>query len=134
MKRNRTQAIVIGVSMAGMLAARVLADLFERVIVLERDLLPERPEVRPGVPQARHLHALLPRGRRILEHNFLGITAELETAGAEILDVAIASDAQKYFTLRLKRGLITDGMFRFIRHPNYLGEISSTAYLLSNED
>ena len=33
----------------------------------------------------------------------------------------IAADAQRYFTLRLKRGLITDGMYRFIRHPNYLG-------------
>ena len=38
--------------------------------------------------------------------------------------IMIASDAQKYFTLRLKRGLITDGMFRFIRHPNYLGEMT----------
>jgi len=37
--------------------------------------------------------------------------------------IMIAADAQKYFTLRLKRGLITDGMFRYIRHPNYLGEI-----------
>jgi protein-S-isoprenylcysteine O-methyltransferase Ste14 len=35
----------------------------------------------------------------------------------------IAADAQKYFTLRIKRGLITDGMYRFIRHPNYLGEM-----------
>ena len=35
----------------------------------------------------------------------------------------IAADAQKYFTLRLKRGLITDGMYRYIRHPNYLGEM-----------
>jgi len=35
----------------------------------------------------------------------------------------IAADAQKYFTLRVKRGLITDGMFRYIRHPNYLGEM-----------
>jgi len=35
-----------------------------------------------------------------------------------ILDVAImiAADAQKYFTLRIKRRLITDGMYRFI-HP-----------------
>jgi protein-S-isoprenylcysteine O-methyltransferase Ste14 len=38
-------------------------------------------------------------------------------------EVMIAADAQKYFTLRLKRGLITDGMYRFIRHPNYLGEM-----------
>jgi protein-S-isoprenylcysteine O-methyltransferase Ste14 len=37
--------------------------------------------------------------------------------------VMIASDAQKYFTLRLKRGLITNGMYRFIRHPNYFGEM-----------
>jgi len=35
----------------------------------------------------------------------------------------IAADAQKYFTLRVKRGLITDGVHRYIRHPNYLGEM-----------
>ena len=35
----------------------------------------------------------------------------------------IAADAQKFFTLRLKRGLITDGMYRYVRHPNYLGEM-----------
>lgn len=34
-----------------------------------------------------------------------------------------AADAQKYFTLRLKRGLITDGVHTYVRHPNYLGEI-----------
>ena len=37
--------------------------------------------------------------------------------------IMIAADAQKYFTLRVKRGLITDGMHRYIRHPNYLGEM-----------
>jgi protein-S-isoprenylcysteine O-methyltransferase Ste14 len=37
--------------------------------------------------------------------------------------IMIAADAQKYFTLRIKRGLITNGMYRFIRHPNYLGEM-----------
>jgi protein-S-isoprenylcysteine O-methyltransferase Ste14 len=35
----------------------------------------------------------------------------------------IAADAQKYFTLRLRRGLISDGVHRYIRHPNYLGEM-----------
>ncbi len=35
----------------------------------------------------------------------------------------IAADAQKYFTLKFQRGLITTGMFRYIRHPNYLGEM-----------
>src|SRR6516164_9080930 len=38
--------------------------------------------------------------------------------------IMIAADAEKYFTLRLKGGLITDGMYRFIRHPNYLGEMT----------
>lgn len=37
--------------------------------------------------------------------------------------VMIAADAQKFFTLRVKRGLITDGMHKVIRHPNYTGEM-----------
>ena len=35
----------------------------------------------------------------------------------------IAADAQKYFTLRVQRGLISDGVHRWVRHPNYLGEM-----------
>lgn len=37
--------------------------------------------------------------------------------------IMVAADAQKYFTLKLQAGLITNGMFRYIRHPNYLGEM-----------
>src|ERR1700760_3102239 len=88
MRTGRTQAVVVGASMAGMLGGRGGADIFERVTILERDVLPEGPQLRAGVPQARHLHALLPRGRRILEKNFPGITSELEAAGAEVLDIA----------------------------------------------
>jgi 2-polyprenyl-6-methoxyphenol hydroxylase-like FAD-dependent oxidoreductase len=81
-------AIVIGGSMAGMLAARALSETFDRVTILERDLISGNLEGRPGVRQARHLHALLPRGRRILERWFPGITSEFQAAGAEVLDVA----------------------------------------------
>ena len=42
------------------------------------------------------------------------------TCGSTIM---VAADAQKFYTLRVKRGLITDGMFRYVRHPNYLGEM-----------
>lgn len=35
----------------------------------------------------------------------------------------LASDAQKYFTLKIKKGLITDGFFAKTRNPNFLGEI-----------
>ncbi len=39
------------------------------------------------------------------------------------LMIMVASDCQKRFTLRYRRALITDGMFRYVRHPNYLGEM-----------
>lgn len=76
------QAMVIGGSMAGLLTARILAEHFERVIIVERDRLPSGPELRNGVPQARHLHLLLARGAQILEELFPGFGAELEAAGA----------------------------------------------------
>jgi steroid 5-alpha reductase family enzyme len=38
------------------------------------------------------------------------------------ITIMMAADAQKFYTLRIKRGLITDGMFKYVRHPNYLGE------------
>jgi phytoene dehydrogenase-like protein len=52
-------AVVLGASMAGLAAARVLADAYERVTVLERDPLPAGAAHRRGVPQSRHAHALL---------------------------------------------------------------------------
>jgi len=55
-------AVVIGGSMAGLLAARVLADRYARVTVLERDRLPSGADPRKGTPQARHIHVLLTAG------------------------------------------------------------------------
>jgi flavin-dependent dehydrogenase len=60
------QAIVLGASMAGLLAARVLAERYRRVVVIERDELPSVAEHRRGVPHGRHVHALHPRGQEIL--------------------------------------------------------------------
>jgi 2-polyprenyl-6-methoxyphenol hydroxylase-like FAD-dependent oxidoreductase len=74
-------AIVIGGSMAGLLAARVLSDRFDRVIVLERDRFADSPESRQGVPQGRHAHALLARGEQVLSGLFPGITDELVAGG-----------------------------------------------------
>lgn len=39
------------------------------------------------------------------------------------LAIMLSADAQKYHTLKYKKGLITSGMFKRIRHPNYLGEM-----------
>jgi flavin-dependent dehydrogenase len=73
--------VVIGASMAGLLAARALSSHFERVTVLERDPLPEGGEPRRGVPQARHVHVLLRGGLRVLEDLFPGIGGEIGGCG-----------------------------------------------------
>jgi 2-polyprenyl-6-methoxyphenol hydroxylase-like FAD-dependent oxidoreductase len=83
---RRRHAVVVGGSMAGMLAARVLSDHFDEVTLLERDHFPDAPTARKGLPQARHAHALLDRGRGALERFFPGLTGELVRAGAEPMD------------------------------------------------
>jgi 2-polyprenyl-6-methoxyphenol hydroxylase-like FAD-dependent oxidoreductase len=79
---ERGHAVVIGGSMAGLLAARVLADQYQRVTVVERDALAESRENRRGVPQGRHTHGLLAGGRQVLETLFPGISRQLVDAGA----------------------------------------------------
>lgn len=56
-------AVVIGGRIAGLLAARVLADHYQRVTLIERDVFPAIGEHRKGVPHGRHVHGLHPRGR-----------------------------------------------------------------------
>ena len=75
-------AVVAGGSVAGLLATRALADHFERVTLIERDVLPNNFERRKGVPQGRHVHILLMRGQSIMEEFFPGLADELCTAGA----------------------------------------------------
>ena len=84
---NSNQAVVLGASIAGLLAARVLSERFERVVVIERDVLPPAGKHRRGVPHGRHLHGLHPRGREILEELFPGFTASLAASGAVRGDV-----------------------------------------------
>src|SRR5262245_51729796 len=79
-------AVVVGGSMAGLTVARVLAKHFKRVVNVERDSLPEGPESRRGTPQARHVHVLLLRGRRILGRLFPGFDNQLIASGAADLD------------------------------------------------
>ncbi|MGH3541507.1 MAG: NAD(P)/FAD-dependent oxidoreductase [Mycobacterium sp.] len=79
-------AVVLGASMAGLLAARALADFFDTVTVVERDVLPENAVNRRGVPQGRHLHGLLAQGAQVLDELFPGILDELVTDGAPYFD------------------------------------------------
>src|SRR5271154_2038324 len=80
-------AIVIGAGMGGLMAARALADHYDEVTIFERDALPDSPEPRKGVPQGRHSHGLLARGREILEQLFPGFTEQIVNQGAMTADI-----------------------------------------------
>ena len=67
---GKQHAVVIGASMAGLLAARALSDHFEQVTIIERDQLTDDTEPRRGVPQGRHAHALLAGGASVLGELF----------------------------------------------------------------
>ena len=89
---NRTgrTAVVIGGSMAGLLAARVLSEHFDQVTILEKDPVEDLPQTRRGQPQARHAHGLLGHGLEILEAFFPGLTDELVAGGAIAADMGEA--------------------------------------------
>jgi 2-polyprenyl-6-methoxyphenol hydroxylase-like FAD-dependent oxidoreductase len=80
------RAVVIGSSIAGLMATQVLLPFFDQVTIIDRDRLPETAEFRNGVPQARHPHTLLRRGQLILEQRFPGLTNELLARGAMAID------------------------------------------------
>lgn len=81
-------AVVLGASMAGLLAACALADSYKRVTVVERDGLPiDGHTQRRGVPQGRHVHALLARGGQALDSLLPGVTKEVIAAGAPVGDL-----------------------------------------------
>lgn len=80
-------AIVIGASISGLLAARVLSAHFDCVTVFDRDLLPRDPEHRRGVPQSQHGHGLLASGLAGLKRLFPTLERELLDGGAVPGDV-----------------------------------------------
>lgn len=89
MRRLGEHAIVIGAGMSGLLAARALSDFYTAVTVLERDAFPPADTPRKGVPQGRHIHGLLARGRAVLEEFFPGYSNEVVTqCGGLLGDIA----------------------------------------------
>jgi hypothetical protein len=84
---GRGHAIVVGGSIAGLVAACALQPTFARVTVLERDILPDVPDPRRGVPQGRQAHALQARGASALEELLPGLRDDMLAAGAVCGDV-----------------------------------------------
>lgn len=91
-----SSSLVIGGSLSGLLAARILSNHFDQVTLIERDTFPDGPDFRSGVPQSRHLHILLLKGKELFTHYFPGLETDLLThgaveadAGTEFLTVSI---------------------------------------------
>ena len=80
------RAVVLGASMAGMLAARVAAEHYRTVTVVDRDMPPEQPAHRRGVPQACHGHVLQAGGVAVLDELFPGVLDEMVADGAPTWD------------------------------------------------
>ena len=123
------QAVVIGASMAGLCAARVLADRFTRVVVLDRDVLTDDPTPRRLVPQGRHPHLLLTAGARLLDEWFPGLTTELYAAGAVELD--LCADFLWYqaggIQCRPSSGLVGPSMSRPLLESRVRARVSARA-------
>jgi len=79
---QKKHAIIIGGSIAGLVAARILLKHFEHVTIIERDHYPQEPIFRPGIPQGRQIHTTLLRGQRVFEQLFPGLAAKLLAHGA----------------------------------------------------
>lgn len=102
--------------MAGLCAARALADHFSRVTLIERDLLDDSIKARKGVPQGHHLHTLLISGGRVLERMLPGFREALIAHGAIADDIAgaryciagvrLAAAQSELEVLRLSRPLL----------------------------
>jgi 2-polyprenyl-6-methoxyphenol hydroxylase-like FAD-dependent oxidoreductase len=85
MRKLGDHAVVLGAGMAGLLAARVLADAYARVTVLERDPLRDTVGHRRGVPQDRHAHVLVPGGTEVLDGLFPGLLDDLTAGGVPVI-------------------------------------------------
>jgi len=82
----RSHAIILGGSLAGHCCARALSRFFETITLIERDEIPSGASFRAGVPQGRHAHVILDRGRRELERFFPGFEQRMVEKGASVID------------------------------------------------
>ncbi|MFB7613974.1 FAD-dependent oxidoreductase [Kitasatospora sp. NPDC056181] len=80
------RAVVIGGSYAGLVTARVLAEFFGEVVLVERDAVDDDTGAHPSAPQGYHAHAMLAKGGEVLEKLFPGLRDELSAAGAPVFD------------------------------------------------
>ncbi|MGW7431770.1 FAD-dependent oxidoreductase [Streptomyces sp. NPDC054861] len=145
--RGTRHAVVIGGSVAGLLAARVLSEHAEKVTVVERDRFPEGPDARPGVPQSRHTHVLLEGGQRALDELLPGFMDELAELGAPRVGmpqdlvqwqngqwfrripatIAIYTGARSQLEWLVRRRVLTDPRIETVQGAEAVGLIGDSA-------
>lgn len=79
---DRSQIVVLGSGIGGLLAAGVAARHFDRVLIIEKDAIPEQPGARKGVPQGPQIHAIIKRGENAITGIFPEFPERLRQAGA----------------------------------------------------
>jgi 2-polyprenyl-6-methoxyphenol hydroxylase-like FAD-dependent oxidoreductase len=89
-------AVVIGGSIAGLMSARVLADYFDSVTVLERDQIDSAPAVHKSIPQGNHVHGIWPSGMGVMTSLYPGFLAKLEQLGS--IGSRLGKEAVIYFS------------------------------------
>jgi hypothetical protein len=67
-------AVVIGGSLTGLMTARVLADHFAQVTILERDRIEDGIALHKSIPQGNHAHGLMLGGQQVLAGLYTGFT------------------------------------------------------------
>jgi 2-polyprenyl-6-methoxyphenol hydroxylase-like FAD-dependent oxidoreductase len=130
---NRQHVLVVGASIGGLLAAKAAASHFQRVTVLERDPLTSLTGLRDGVPQAKHIHVLLPAGIAAVERLFPGGTSELTQNGAQPFDYG----RSEFFIIgtwmpRIQTGLNTPAQTRLFLEEHirrWLGAVENVEIL-----
>ncbi|HEX4729397.1 MAG TPA: hypothetical protein VH298_16435 [Jatrophihabitans sp.] len=129
-RRIGDHAVVLGASMAGLLAARLLADAYREVTLVERDELTGVPEPRRAVPQGPHIHGLLAAGQQALEELFPGFTKELAANGVPVGD--FGTSLSWYFKGRMIKKTETGLVCISAGRPRLEEEIRERVRTLSN--
>ncbi|MFC7613492.1 FAD-dependent oxidoreductase [Actinokineospora soli] len=86
-EETKTRAVVLGGSLAGLFAARVLSDAYDEVLVVDRDTIVGVAEARRSCPQGKHINGLLARGQLAMEEMYPGITEEIFADGVPTGDL-----------------------------------------------
>jgi 2-polyprenyl-6-methoxyphenol hydroxylase-like FAD-dependent oxidoreductase len=111
-------AVVIGAGMSGLPTAQVLAEYFETVTIVERDVPPANGEARPGTPQARQPHILLGGGQRALNELFPDFTQDLIDAGGVEFRLDLDMLVEGWTGISMSRPLIESVIRRrTLQHP-----------------